>query len=138
MARWWGILTFAVLAVTACDDFVVNETINGETGIALSIEPTTAAIGTGAQITFSVAGGKPPYSFAVASGDGTITTSAAARFAPQSGASPSAAAQFTFQASADPSAVSLRVTDAYANEVTAAVEVTVQAIHNDHEVECQR
>ena len=69
-----------VACLSACEAFVLNEAINGSTGVALTVSPISATVGANATIPFEVTGGQPPYEYAVSAGGGEIHSSQASGF----------------------------------------------------------
>jgi hypothetical protein len=67
----------AIFTVAGCDDFsfygLIDDAKDGkDTGLELQISPISATVPAGADLLFSAAGGKRPYSYSLVSGNGSV------------------------------------------------------------------
>jgi hypothetical protein len=110
--RITSLLLTVILAgiIIGCDGFLLGPLLDGESAQELSIDPESTVVAVDATVVFTAAGGYPPYTYSVVSGDGTVETSTGAYTAP----------------SVD-GAATLSVTDLVGNSRTATITITVPA-----------
>jgi hypothetical protein len=109
MRRLLNTAILSVLALAACDEFALQEAVNGASGAVLSVSPQVATITIGEELAFAVSGGVAPYQSALIAGDGALVADDAAAF--------------TLRDVATAGTAVLLFVDAYANEVEASVTI---------------
>ena len=79
------ILALFMAFLCGCDGYTFFDVMEEDSdGGPLRISPISVTLLVDSQCTFSATGGKPPYSFSIVSGDGSIKTSSGIYTAPSS------------------------------------------------------
>ena len=98
------VLPLLLVGLGGCKNFLIEDVLDGKNASPLELSPTSVSLLVGGEQPFDAAGGMPPYTFAVASGAGSMVGS-------------------TYHAPASATTAVVRVSDAAGASRDAAVKV---------------